>query len=101
MLPLDPLQLLHARAWPTRTAARRRACFAMVLVPVMLTAVRSRTASAQPTPMPHLEPMTILEPVQLVPVLVLNASVLLAVLPLRLACAQPTTMEPLTMLPRA
>ena len=97
----EPPQLLIARAWPTRTAARRRASFVLVRVPVMLTAVQSRTASAQPTRMPHREPMTILEPVQLVPVLVLNASVLLAVLPLRLACAQPTTMEPLTMLPRA
>ena len=97
----EPPQSLIARVWPTRTAARRRACFVMVRVSVMLTADRLRIASAQPTPMPHLEPMTILEPVQLVPVLVLNASVLLAVLPLRLACAQPTTMEPLTMLPRA
>ena len=91
-------QLLIARAWPTRTAARRRASFVLVRVPVMLTADRLRTASVQPTRMPHLEPMTILEHAQLVPVLVLNAPVLLAALPLRLACAQPTTMEPLTML---
>ena len=94
----EPPQLLIARAWPTRTAARRRASFVLVHVPVMLTADRLRTASAQPTPMPHLEPMTILETAQLVPVLVLNAPVLLAALPLRLACARPTTMEPLTML---
>ena len=78
-----------------------RAWLVMVPVPLMLAVLRQLIASAQPTPMPHLEPMTILEPVQLVPVLVLNAPVLLAVLPLRLACAQPTTMEPLTMLPRA
>ena len=97
----EPPQLLHARVRPTRTAARRRASFVLVLVPVLPTAGRSLIACAQPTPTPHLEPMTILEPVQLVPVLVLNAPVLLAVLPLRLACAQPTTMEPLTMLPRA
>ena len=95
--PRSQPQWLHARVWPTRTAARRRACFVMVRVPVMLTADRLRIASAQPTPMPHLEPMTILETVQLVPVLVLNASVLLAALLLRLACARPTTMEPLTM----
>ena len=94
----EPPQLLIARVRPTRTAARRRASFVLVRVPVMLTAVQSRTASAQPTPMPHLEPMTILEHAQLVPVLVLNAPVLLAALPLRLACARPTTMEPLTML---
>ena len=36
----EPPQLLHARAWPTRTAARRRACFVMVRVPVLPTAVR-------------------------------------------------------------
>ena len=94
----EPPQLLIARAWPTRTAARRRASFVLVRVPVMLTAVQSRTASAQPTRMPHREPMTILEHAQLVPVLVLNAPVLLAAFPLRLACARPTTMEPLTML---
>ena len=97
----EPPQLLHARVRPTRTAARRRASFVLVHVPVMLTAVQSRTASAQPTPMPHLEPMIILEHVQLVAVPALNAPALLAALPLRLACAQPTTMEPLTMLPRA
>ena len=94
----EPPQWLIARVRPTRTAARRRASFVMVRVPVMLTAVQSRTASAQPTPMPHLEPMTILETAQLVPVLVLNAPVLLAALPQLLACARPTTMEPLTML---
>ena len=97
----EPPQLLRARVRPTRTAARRRACSVLRVVLVLLTAGWSRTASVQPTPMPHLEPMTILEHAQLVPVLVLNAAVLLAVLPLRLACAQPTTMEPLTMLPRA
>jgi hypothetical protein len=68
----------------------------MVLVSVLLAALLLLIASAQPTPMPHLEPMTILH-AQLVPVLVLNASVLLAVLLLRLACAQPTSMELLTM----
>ena len=44
--------------------------------------------------------MTILEYVQLVLVLVLSVQVLLAVLPQLLACAQPTTMESLTILPR-
>ena len=43
-------QLLIARVWPTRTAARRRACFVLVHVPVMLTAMRLLIASAQPTP---------------------------------------------------
>ena len=61
----EPPQLLHARVRPTRTAARRRASFVLVRVPVMLTAVRSLIVCAQPTRMPHLEPMTILEPVQL------------------------------------
>ena len=45
----EPPQLLIARAWPTRTAARRRASFVLVRVPVMLTADRLRIASAQPT----------------------------------------------------
>jgi len=54
----EPPQLLIARAWPTRTVARRRASFVLVRVPVMLTAVQSRTASAQPTRMPRLVPMT-------------------------------------------
>ena len=90
-------QLLPVLVRQTRTAVRRRASFVLVLVPVLPTAVQSLIACAQPTPMPHLEPMTILEHVQLVPVLVLNAPVLLAVLPQLLACVQPTTMEPLTM----
>ena len=93
----EPPQWLIARAWPTRTAARRRANFVMVCVPVMLKADRLRIACAQPTPMPHPEPITILGHAQLVPVLVLNASVLLAALLQRLACVRPTTMEPLTM----
>ena len=36
----EPPQLLHARVWPTRTAARRRACFVMLTVPVLPTAMR-------------------------------------------------------------
>ena len=50
----EPPQLLRARAWPTRTAARRRASFVFLRVPVLPTAVRSLIASARPTPMPHL-----------------------------------------------
>ena len=36
----EPPQLLHARVRPTRTAARRRASFVMVRVPVLPTAMR-------------------------------------------------------------
>jgi hypothetical protein len=36
----EPPQLLHARVRPTRTAARRRACFVMLTVPVLPTAMR-------------------------------------------------------------
>ena len=38
--PQSQPQWLHARVWPTRTVARRRACFVMVTVPVLPTATR-------------------------------------------------------------
>ena len=47
----EPPQWLIARVRPTRTAVRRRACFAMVRVPVLLTALRLLIACAQPTSM--------------------------------------------------
>ena len=86
--------MLLARVQPTPTAALRHVCFVLLPVPVPLAANRSVIASAQPTPMPHLEPTIILEHVLLVIMAVmLNEPAGLAALPLRLACAQPTTME--------
>ena len=83
-------QLLPVPVRLTRTAAPRRAYLALVHVLVMPTAVRLLIASAQPTHLPRLVPMTTRGRAQHVTV---PAPALLAVhLPL-LACAQPTSME--------
>jgi hypothetical protein len=62
----------------------------LVNVPVLKAVAQSPIASAQPTHMPHLVPMTILEHAQLV---TLAVQAQLAVFWLLLACVQPTPTE--------